>query len=117
MSVHRVLIVGADPATFALLDEWLAQAGWRVCADADRDGYALIVVDVPYPRRPPSDVLRELAARHAGTPVLAMSATFHSGIDVSGEVARSLGVAGVLPKPLRRDALVSAVRRLGRAAS
>ena len=35
-----------------------------------------------------------------------MSPTFHSNVERSGEVARSLGVAGVLPKPLRRDALL-----------
>jgi CheY-like chemotaxis protein len=113
----RVLVVGADPATFDLLDEWLAEADCHVAADSPHDagpanGYALVVVDVPYPRHRPCEVLQRVAARHDGTPVLALSATFHCGVDLCGEVARSLGVAGVLAKPIRRDALVSAVRRL-----
>jgi hypothetical protein len=46
--------------------------------------------------------------------VLALSATFHASVECTGELARSLGVAGVLPKPLRRETLIAAVRNLSR---
>ena len=125
-----VLVLGADAATFGLLREWLSEAGYAVAAalgDAApaagpatptvscRDGrYDLVIVDVPYPRALRAEPQRRLAAIADGAPVLALSATFHSNVERSGEVARSLGVAGVLPKPLRRDALVSAVHHLSR---
>jgi len=113
-----ILAGGTDPATRELLREWLMAEGWRVVEedgdDGARDG-ALVVVDEAFPRQGPSPVLQRAARRHAGTPVLMLSATFHSSIECSGDVARSLGVAGVLPKQVRRDALLSAVQHLSRA--
>ena len=126
-----VLVLGADAATFGLLNEWLAEAGFAVAAPLDAqaspssrapeaadggraEGYDLVIVDVPYPRALRSAPHCRLGTLAGDTPVLALSATFHSNVERSGEVARSLGVAGVLPKPLRRDALVSAVQDLSR---
>lgn len=110
----RVLVVGADHATRDLLGEWLAELGWRVCveeADGGDGCYALVVVDVPYPRHAAAQ-LRQLSDRHAGARVLALSATFHPSVERRGDVARSLGVAAVLPKPLRRETLVALVKEL-----
>ena len=130
-SPPAVLVVGADAATFGLLHEWLTEAGFAVAAPLDAEailarvdapradascaeGYHLVIVDVPYPRALRGEPHRRLGTLAGNTPVLALSATFHSNVERSGEVARSLGVAGVLPKPLRRDALVSAVQHLSR---
>jgi CheY-like chemotaxis protein len=126
-----VLVLDADAVTFDLLREWLGEAGFAVCASLEpaagappgaRDAgcagrtaaYHLVIVDVPYPRALRAEPHRRLGALAGDVPVLALSATFHSSVERSGEVARSLGVAGVLPKPLRRDALVSAVQHLSR---
>jgi CheY-like chemotaxis protein len=114
-----VLVMDTDRATRELLREWLTEAGWTVVEDAGRTGaepIRLVLVDVPFPRRGPSTPLQRVAAEHAGTPVLALSATFNAGIVPCGEVARSLGVACVLPKPIVREALLEAVRKLSRAA-
>jgi len=118
-----VLVVDADRDTLALLREWLSEAGWAVLEEAAHDPAMLpvpavpvhlVLLDLAFPRHGATPVLQRLATEHKGTPVLALSATFHAGIEPHGEVARSLGVAGVLPKPIRRDALVDAVRQLSR---
>lgn len=112
-----VLVVDADRDTLALLREWLSEVGWVVLDDAARKAPVpvhLVLLDLAFPRRGAALALQRLAIEHAGTPVLALSAMFHAGIDPHGEVARSLGVAGVLPKPIRRDALIDAVQRLSR---
>jgi CheY-like chemotaxis protein len=126
-----VLVLDADAATFDLLREWLGEAGFAVCAliepltgtptvarvarCAERTaGFHLVIIDVPYPRALRTDPHRRLAALAGDVPVLALSATFHSSVECCGEVARSLGVAGALAKPLQRDALVRAVLHLSR---
>lgn len=122
----RILVAGADAATLGLVSEWLAEAGCQVLQALENDpgaedlaatpGFALAVVDVPFPRYGPSGLLQAVARRHPATPVLALSATLHPGVALCGEAARALGVAGVLPKPVGRDALLAAVNRLSRSA-
>jgi DNA-binding response OmpR family regulator len=113
-----VLVLDTDRTTLELLREWLTEAGWAVVDDdRDPDGAArfhLVLIDIPYPRQGRSTSLQRIAAEHAGTPVLALSATLHASVEPCGDVARALGVAGVLPKPIRRDALLAAVRTLSR---
>jgi CheY-like chemotaxis protein len=113
-AMPAVLVVDADAPTLDLLREWLADAGWRVVDEPAAAPVALVLVDVPFPRRGLSPPSLRAAQAHAGVPVLALSASFHPGVEGSGEAARALGVAGVLPKPLRRDALLAAVGRLSR---
>jgi CheY-like chemotaxis protein len=113
----RILIVDADQALSALLGEWLAGQGEVVALRGEAlaahgTHFDLVVVDVPFPRQGESNPLRRVADAHPGTPVLALSSTFFAGIDTHGAVARALGVAGVLAKPVAREALVSAVRQL-----
>jgi len=108
---RRILVVDADPALYGLLEEWLAALDCSVLreGDAAQDGFDLIVADIPFPRQGGQDVLRRLAAEHAGTPVVALSSSFFPGIERNGAVARALGVACVLPKPLTRESLVTAL--------
>ena len=120
-SCPTVLVVGADAATLGLVREWLVEAGLRVVDEPATPQQSdpgsrplLVLVDVPFPRRGQSAPLQRVARQHAGTPVLALSPTFHSSVEPCGEVARSLGVAGVLPKPLRREALIAVVLQLSR---
>jgi two-component system, OmpR family, response regulator len=119
----RVLVIDADPALTALLDEWLCALGWSVVhgtggksvgESVDNDGgrFDLLIVDVPYPRQGGVDLVARVAARHPKTPILALSSTFFAGIECHGPVAHALGVDCVLAKPARREALTNAVRNL-----
>lgn len=106
----------ADCALFALLEEWLAACSCVLagaCQPDGRaaDGYDVIVVDVPFPKQGGLDVLKDLTREHPGTPIVALSGSFLPGVCSSGSVARELGVASVLPKPVTRDALVDAVQQ------
>ena len=110
------LLVDIDAALAILIGEWLDAIGVdaAVQSGASLDGCRpdVVVVDVPYPRQEGARRLRELGDALPATPVLAISPTFFAGVAASGSVARELGVAGVLATPVRRDALVDAVRRL-----
>jgi CheY-like chemotaxis protein len=122
----RILVVDADPATQSLLEEWLTEHGCQVqsrrsednarpsggcCQERQVNGFDLALVDVPFPRQGLAQ-LERVAQAHPGTPIVAMSSTFFASVECTGAVARMLGVAGVLPKPLRREALTSALRTL-----
>lgn len=114
---HRILVVDADPALLGLLEEWLAAQGCCVMAErpeaAGTDERAdIVIVDVPFPRQSGAAVLKRVVDRNPGVPVLALSSSFFPEVDASGTVARAMGVAGVLPKPLTRHALVTVVDRL-----
>ena len=112
----RILVVDTDRALLGLLEEWLGPCGRVVEADQDgaRNGerFALLIVDVPQPRRGGMELLQRLAGEHPGTPIIALSSTFFPGIESTGGVARTLGVACVLPKPVGRESLLTAVRSL-----
>ena len=114
----RILVVDTDRALLGLLEEWLDDYGFVVEAEHERgtarDGgrVDLVIADVPHPKRGGIELLRRLAAEHPGTPVIALSSTFFPGIERSGGVARTLGVACVLPKPVGRESLITAVRCL-----
>jgi DNA-binding response OmpR family regulator len=111
-----ILVADADCALYGLLEEWLAGTGYELagaCAPDEpaHDGYDLIVVDVPFPRAD-VDVLNTLRQAHPGTPIIALSSSFFPGVEKTGAVARELGVAAVLAKPLTREALLAAAQRL-----
>ena len=103
---RRVQVRVADPALAGLIGEWLAAADCRVVAAHD-DEQDLLIVDLPFPRQA-GERLARLAEEHPGTPILVLS-SFSPGIGSNGAVARSLGVAGVLPMPVTRSSLISAV--------
>ena len=114
----RILVVDADPALLDLLEEWLGEQGFRVVAEGEasvRNDFDLAIVDVPFPRNGGLARLKRVAESHPGVPVLALSSNFFAGVASTGVVARALGVAGALAKPLSRDALLAAVSELLRA--
>ena len=111
----RILVADADCTLFALLEEWFAGSGWVLAGacqpdDPAADGYDVIVLDIPFPRQGGHEMVKALAAEHPGTPIVALSSNFLPGVEACGSVARELGVASVLPKPVSRDALTAAVR-------
>jgi DNA-binding response OmpR family regulator len=117
--IPRVLVVDTDRALLGLLEEWLGGCGCTVVSDLDARSpsahsapFALVIVDLPHPRRGGADLLHRIAADHPRTPIVALSSTFFSGIDCTGGVARALGVACVLPKPVARESLVAAIQSL-----
>ena len=69
-------------------------------------------LEVPFTRHGGRDVVQRASAQYPGTPILALSPTFFSNVECGGNCARSLGVAGVLPKPIGRDTLIATVRNL-----
>ncbi|MGE5339384.1 MAG: hypothetical protein ACM3PU_16265 [Gemmatimonadota bacterium] len=113
-----IRVVNADRATLGLLQEWLGAAGYRVVdVGAAQEPARLTIVDVPFTRHGGLELLRRVAGDDPGVPILALSPTFFSNVKCGGECARALGVAGVLPKPLAREALLEAVDGLLRPAA
>src|SRR5690348_11193239 len=112
---RRVLALNTDESILALLAEWLSGRGYEVmvdCGEAACDGFDLIVVDVPFPRQGGQEMVKRVAAAYPGSPILAISSNFFPDVKSDGAVARALGVASVLPKPLTRDLLTAAVDQL-----
>jgi CheY-like chemotaxis protein len=110
-----ILLAQIEEAVAALVEEWLHADGYRVRRSGGEPGESpadLVLLELPFPRHGQTERLRRLAEAMPGVPVLALSPTFLPGIDTHGPVAQQLGVAAVLPAPLRRDALLAAVGRL-----
>ncbi len=117
----RILVVNADRGVAALIEEWLGACGYAVesCNDCtpcpgSNGRFALVIVDIPTPRHGANERIQRIACDHPGTPVIALSSQFFPGVERTGGVARALGVASVLAKPLSRDHLVNAVQSLVR---
>ena len=109
-----IRVIDADRATLDLLHEWLSSAGFAT-EGGDHAGPArpaVLIIDVPFTRHGGHEVIQRVAAQYPGIPILALSPTFFSNVKCGGNCARSLGVAGVLPKPVARDALLDAIRGL-----
>ena len=99
----------------ALLGEWLSEAGYRVCAAASHERLNgsradLAIVSVYMPKEAGAQLVREIQMMHPGTPLIAISGQFLSGLSTNGAIARALGVQQVIAKPLTRADLLSAVR-------
>lgn len=109
----RILVVDADSACVALLGQWLTEAAFDVVNDTELGApLDLAIVDVPQPRSGGTRSVRLIADRHPGTPILAVSSAFFSGIEHCTTAPRMLGVDAVLAKPMSRETLLHHVRRL-----
>jgi CheY-like chemotaxis protein len=112
---RRALLVDADPLLAQLIDEWLAPEGLAVTAapPAPPGVPDVVIVDLPHPRRNGGvDSIRQLASRHPGVPIIALSPAFFSSVQTCGGVSRTLGVDCVVAKPTTRETLLVAVRRV-----
>jgi len=101
----------------ALLKEWLSEAGYRVREalprGAQRAGKEdLVIASVYMPKCAGAGLMHEIQVAHPGTPVIAISGQFRSGLPAAGTTARMLGVQRVLAKPLSRNDLLEAVRAI-----
>ena len=112
----RILVVDTDRALLGLLEEWLdgcaVESGRDRATGPNGGRFDLLIVDVPNPKRGGVELLHALAAHHPDTPIIVLSSTFFPGVESTGGVARTLGVACVLPKPVGRESLLSAVHGL-----
>lgn len=100
-----------------LLNEWLSEAGYRVREVTPRgaqrgDTEDLVIASVYMPKHAGAQLLRAVQAAHPGTPLIAISAQFRSGLSAVGTTAQMLGVQRVLAKPLTRGDLLEAVRAI-----
>lgn len=107
-----IRVLDADRATLDLLQGWLTSAGFAVAGAEEPRSAVLTILDVPFGRHGGREIVERVSTQYPDTPILALSPTFFSNVECGGNCARALGVAGVLPKPIARDALITAVRRL-----
>jgi DNA-binding response OmpR family regulator len=111
----NIVIFEEDYLTRTLLREWLSEAGYRVRLgrqpDANREYPAdLVIASVYMPKHAGARWLRDIQTAHAGTPLIAISGQFRSGLSAGGATAQSLGVQQVIAKPLIHRDLLEAVR-------
>jgi CheY-like chemotaxis protein len=112
-----IVIIEEDDLMRGLLTEWLTGAGYgvrersppRAPAGA---GVDLVIVNLYMPREAGVDAVRAVQAAHPGTPVIAISAQFRSGLATSWWAARALGARKLIAKPFTREDLLGAVREV-----
>ena len=111
----HIVIYEEDDLTHALLREWLSEAGYCVhrgtLPDSIRDWTAdLVIASVYMPKHAGAQWVRDIQTAHPGTPLIAISGQFRSGLSAGGATAQSLGVQQVIAKPLAHRDLLEAVR-------
>ena len=117
---QQVLVLDSDALTQSMISEWLDADGWQVlesAVDTPASELSLVVVDLPFPRAGSLDPLQEIRREYPDVPVIVISSTVFGNVGYFGPCAQSLGVSGVLPKPVSREALIGAARRLARPVS
>jgi two-component system, OmpR family, response regulator len=115
--VQSIALYEEDDLMRALLEEWLAEAGYHVLAATTREvarphAVNLVIASVYMPKHAGALLVREIQAAHPGTPLIALSGQFRSGLSSVGATADALGVQQVIAKPLTREALLQAVRAI-----
>jgi DNA-binding response OmpR family regulator len=110
-----VVIIEEDALMRSLLAEWLTAEGYRVSGTGDDDARPhprvdLVIVDVYMPRNEGVERLRSARTAYPCTPIIAISTQFRPGVACMGVAARTLGVEGVIAKPLAREDLLRSVR-------
>jgi len=118
----EILIYEDDHLTRTLLREWLTEAGYEVrvgalCAAPLATTADLVIVSLYMPKLAGAHCVGMIRAAHPGTPVIAISGQFRSGLSAAGAIAQTLGAQKVIAKPLVRGELLEAVRAMiGKAA-
>jgi DNA-binding NtrC family response regulator len=113
--LRDIVIYEEDHQTRTLIKEWLADAGFRVRignrCDPGVDGPCdLVIVSIYMPKQGGVDYVRGIQDAHPGTPLLATSGQFRSGLASAGPTADRLHVRQVIAKPLMRKELLDAVK-------
>jgi len=117
MTVCDVLVIDDEPVVRDAVRRVLEADGLRVATAEDagaglqHPGLAtcrLVLCDLMLPDRSGVEVLRELAVRHAGLPVVLI--TGYATPDLA-QRAQDVGAAGFLAKPFEASELIECVRR------
>jgi DNA-binding response OmpR family regulator len=113
--MQQIVIYEEDYLTRTLLREWLREAGYGVYVgtlyDANRKRIPdLVIVSVYMPKLAGAQCIGDIKKAHPGTPLIAISGQFRSGLSAGGATAQSLGVQQVIAKPLIHRDLVEAVQ-------
>jgi DNA-binding NtrC family response regulator len=117
---RHIVVYEEDAQTRALVQEWLAEAGYRVCLGNARAGgsrlaatdtsYDLVIASVCNPKDVGAQCVRDIRSMHPGTPIIAISGHFRPGLSAAGATAQTLRVEQVVAKPLSRQELLGSVR-------
>lgn len=112
-SMSNITVYEGDSLMRALIEEWLCGAGYHVNTAA-RPGQPadLVIASVSSPKDSGALQVRKIQAGHPGTPLIAISAQFRSGLSTAGAIAEKLGAHRVIAKPLSRADLLEAVRAI-----
>ena len=114
--MSSIVIYEEDDLMRALLEEWLRNAGYRVHGAATihnapvQENADLVIVSIYMPKHAGVPLVCETRAAYPGTPLIAISGQFRSGLSTNGATAQTLGVAQVIAKPLSRESLLATVR-------
>jgi DNA-binding response OmpR family regulator len=104
----------SDDLMYGLLCEWLGRAGHVVGGSTRTHDHHtpqadLVIVSVSGPKRAIDMMMHCVRSVHPDTPIVALSSQARQGLSSNGALARELGVARVMAKPLARRELVAAV--------
>jgi DNA-binding response OmpR family regulator len=120
--MSNIVIYEENDLMRGLLQEWLSEAAYRVHVAASHDLHSdrladgrpadLVIVSVYMPKHAGAQLVREVQAKHPGTPMIAISGQFLTGLSANGAIAQTLGVQQVIAKPLTRSDLLGAVRAI-----
>jgi CheY-like chemotaxis protein len=111
----RILVVEDDLVSAALLEGYLAQAGYDVVtvtdgvealAELGRSHFDLLILDINLPTLSGLEVFELMLQKQIDTP--AMFITGMTGVEVETQ-SLEMGAAGFLRKPIRKDALLPRV--------
>jgi len=113
--MKQIVIYEEDYLTRILLREWLSEAGYGVYlgtlhgANSKRTPN-LVILSVYMPKHAGALWIGDIKRLHPGTPLIAISGQFRSGLSAGGATAQSLGVEQVIAKPLVHRDLLEAVQ-------
>lgn len=116
-SMLNIVLYEEDFLMRDLLQEWLTEAGYQVRAAALRglqsdEKADLVIASLYMPKQAGVEFVRNISAVHPGTPIIAISGQFRSGLCQAGATAQALGVQQVIAKPIIRSDLVKSVRAI-----
>jgi two-component system response regulator CpxR len=120
---HRLLIIDDDVRLAEMLAEYLTPEGIELTSvasgiqglrNAQRENYALIILDVMLPGLSGFDVLKQLREAGSKVPVLMLTAR---GDDVDRIVGLDLGADDYLPKPFNPRELLARIKAILRRTS
>lgn len=123
--MSKIMVIEEDSAMRVLISEWLAGEGHDVRSLPRHDAAShrnlhhthgaaadVVILDLPHPRSRSGETARALQAVHAAFPqasVIGISTQLARSLGRDSDVARTLGVNQLLPKPCTRDELLGAV--------